>query len=61
MGEIAEMMLDGTMCGMCGVFLEDNEIGGFPMYCSEDCANDAGATIKSGVPEYDDKYRKGNK
>lgn len=34
MGEIAEMMLDGTMCSLCGEFLNDGEDGdGFPGYC----------------------------
>ncbi len=40
MGEIAEMMLDGTMCAGCGEFLNDGEDGdGFPEYCSS-CARD---------------------
>ena len=31
MGEYAEMMLDGTMCAQCGVYIgRDN---GFPEYC----------------------------
>jgi len=35
MGEIAEMMLDGTMCQGCGEFLHDGEDGdGFPGYCA---------------------------
>lgn len=43
MGEIADMMLDGTMCAMCGVFLHDGQSGqGFPGYCSRQCAMDAG-------------------
>lgn len=39
MGEIADMMLDGTLCECCGVMiLEDEEDPqGFPGYCS-DCA-----------------------
>jgi hypothetical protein len=36
MGEIADMMLDGTMCQFCGVFL-DGEPLGIPRYCAE-CA-----------------------
>ena len=32
MGEIAEMMLDGTLCEGCGVYLE-GEGQGFPRYC----------------------------
>jgi len=43
MGEIAEMMLDGTLCEGCGVFLSD-EPEGFPSYCSAQCAHDRGAT-----------------
>ena len=31
MGEIAEMMLDGTLCEGCGEYL--GETVGFPMYC----------------------------
>lgn len=33
MGEIAEMMLDGTLCAGCGVHL-DGEAMGFPVYCA---------------------------
>jgi hypothetical protein len=41
-GEIAEMMLDGTLCEACGVALEG--IGnGYPRYCSDGCARDRGA------------------
>lgn len=32
MGEIAEMMLDGTLCEGCGVYLGSDS--GFPTYCS---------------------------
>lgn len=43
MGEIAEMMLDGTLCECCGCFIDDEGIGGFPRYCSSQCARDRGA------------------
>lgn len=34
MGEIAEMMLDGTMCAGCGEWLNGGEDGdGYPEYC----------------------------
>ncbi len=33
MGEIAEMMLDGTLCAGCGVYL-DQEPEGYPIYCA---------------------------
>ena len=31
MGEIAEMMLDGTLCEQCGTFMGDGD--GFPTVC----------------------------
>lgn len=41
-GEIAEMMLDGTLCEGCGGFL-DGAGEGFPRYCGDQCARDRGA------------------
>lgn len=38
MGEVAEMMIDGTLCQRCGTFL-DGESPGFPRLC-EDCQSD---------------------
>lgn len=32
MGEIADMMIDGTMCQVCGVFLNE-EAPGYPVTC----------------------------
>lgn len=43
MGEIAEMHLDGTLCEMCGVYL-DGESPGYPRYCSKECAEDRGVS-----------------
>ena len=45
MGEIAEMMLTGILCAMCGSALNcevcsETEI---PIYCSSGCAKDQGA------------------
>lgn len=37
MGEAAEMMLDGTVCGTCGEFIDDSGGDGFPRYCSTSC------------------------
>lgn len=34
MGEIADMMLDGTLCQSCGVYLEDS-LPGFPQSCAD--------------------------
>ncbi len=38
MGEVAEMMLDGTLCEGCGVFLNASAPG-YPCYC-RDCAGE---------------------
>ncbi len=45
-GEIAEMMLDGTLCSCCGELLisEGEEEAGFPMMCSSCEAEDIRAT-----------------
>lgn len=40
MGEIAEMMLDGTLCEGCGVYM-DGDGDGVPRRCSA-CKRDAG-------------------
>ena len=37
MGEIAEMMLDGTMCQQCGEYI--GEPVGYPIYC-ENCESE---------------------
>lgn len=43
MGEYAEMMLDGTCCAGCGVYLDGGGNDGFVSYCSDECAIDQGA------------------
>ncbi len=53
MGEIADSMIYGEACEMCGVWL-DGEASGFPRYCSEECAKDRGADISQVVKEDDD-------
>jgi len=35
MGDIADMMLEGTLCAGCGVYLGEDD-NGYPTYC-EDC------------------------
>ena len=52
MGEIADAMISGEMCEMCGVYLDSGDMG-IPMYCSEQCARDRG------VPEKEIKSRLG--
>jgi endogenous inhibitor of DNA gyrase (YacG/DUF329 family) len=42
MGEIADAMLDGTLCEGCGTYM-DGESPGIPRYCSAQCAKDRGA------------------
>jgi hypothetical protein len=39
MGEIADMMLDGTMCSCCGEFLDTDN--GYPTLCDSCAAADA--------------------
>lgn len=39
MGEIADMMLDGTLCEGCGGYIE-GEAEGYPRYCSAQCRAD---------------------
>jgi hypothetical protein len=41
MGEIADMMLDGTLCEGCGEFLGAD--GGFPQRCAA-CSRDSSAS-----------------
>jgi hypothetical protein len=45
MGEIAEAMLDGTLCEACGTYIGEGD--GFPGYCSSQCAADRGVSITS--------------
>ncbi len=33
MGDISDMMLDGTLCEQCGEYIDDDE-GGFPRLCA---------------------------
>lgn len=55
MGEIAEMMLDGTLCQVCGSVI-DGGTPGYPRYC-EDCAKDE---VVSNIEEieYDFNFNK---
>ena len=44
MGDIADMMLDGTLCQVCGVYMIAN---GYPQTC-QDCGGDfMGVSIKN--------------
>lgn len=48
MGEIADSMIYGDVCEMCGTPFED-EGSGFPRYCSTECAKDRGASFEQVV------------
>lgn len=52
MGEMAEMMLDGTLCEACGTYIDDDGDEGFPRYCSNQCARDRGATYALPNPTF---------
>ncbi|KKN03530.1 hypothetical protein LCGC14_1106710 [marine sediment metagenome] len=41
MGDIADAMLDGTLCAFCGEYL-DREPTGNPEYCDDECRESAG-------------------
>ncbi len=56
MGEIAEMMLDGTLCEGCGEFIGNNV--GYPQYCSDQCAADRGLSLKPHKPLQEKKRHK---
>lgn len=45
MGEIAEMMLDGTLCQGCGVYIGNS---GYPGYCDECAAQASGRRAARG-------------
>lgn len=54
MGEIADSMIYGEMCEMCGVPL-DGEAEGYPRYCSTECADDRGADHSQVAGGYDEE------
>jgi hypothetical protein len=55
MGEIAEAMLDGTMCECCGEYIGSD--AGYPQYCSDQCAHNRGISPDlEGMSEAVKKY-----
>lgn len=50
MGEIADSMIYGEACEMCGIPLP-GEAPGHPRYCSEECAFDRGADMSQVVDD----------
>lgn len=55
MGEIAEMMLDGTLCQICGSVI-DGDTPGYPRFCL-DCAKDEVVSDIEEI-EYDFNFNK---
>lgn len=51
MGEIAEMMLDGTLCESCGEYIGESGWG-IPRYCSPECAANRGADYQRMPEDY---------
>lgn len=49
MGEIAEMMLDGTLCEGCGEYIGSD--AGYPQYCSPECAEGRGLSVEPYKPK----------
>ena len=67
MGEVADMMLDGTLCAGCGQYLEQEPMG-YPVYCGE-CGDFPGAEVVIDVgditkparcPDCDKRFKNGN-
>jgi hypothetical protein len=51
MGDIADMMLDGTLCATCGAAMDDVadddfDAPGFPRYCCEACEPDESKAVQ---------------
>jgi hypothetical protein len=59
MGEIANTMIEGTICATCGVFL-DGDTPGYPRYCSEECEPDDFKEIKKQREQEDEFCACGN-
>ena len=53
MSEIAEMMLDGTLCEGCGEYIGTD--ADYPQYCSSECAADRGVyeAYFAPIPHFD--------
>ena len=55
MGEVADMMIDGTLCHGCGVYIEEGQAEGFPRYCS-DCQEEKGDPLPCIACDHVAKY-----
>lgn len=59
MGEISDMMLDGTLCEVCGEFIDDDEGGEFPRKCAA-CEAEAAKGKHDVFPKQKPGRKKGN-
>lgn len=41
MGDMSELMLNGTLCEHCGVYIEHGKPEGYPRYCCKQCLEDS--------------------
>lgn len=55
MGEIADMMLDGTLCSSCGEFIDSEDLG-FPQQCFY-CEKEEKASEKKAKEEKEKKKK----
>lgn len=57
MGDVADMMLDGTLCASCGEYLWRDT--GYPVYC-RGCQKDQNASAHKGVLQRHQEIKKVN-
>ena len=54
MGDITEMMLDGTLCYNCGAYntIDPKKVPDWdsPLYCSHSCKKEHGSEVNEGIP-----------
>lgn len=58
MGEIADMILDGTLCEGCGVFIEEDNMCHVPRSCRDCMDTDRIAEISRGASQLASEMRK---
>lgn len=56
MGDIADMMVDGTLCQSCGVYIDSPNECGVPRMCN-DCASEARTATDTGTPAKAERTR----
>jgi hypothetical protein len=58
MGEIADAMLDGDLCAVCGAFIDEEGGIGFPRFCCASCARDQGTAYNGAAPKLTRRERR---